>query len=451
MMGSHLFRTVLVGILLLLLGAGNGARAQTVSSPVLTIDDAVATAMKGNRRVQSSVLDVSRAGEATADVKTERLPHFQVYFLAGEALNSINFTIPQGTLGTYPGIGPIPGRNAKISTPQTFTGLGLFQATQPISQLWKVHLAVLESRIGEELAQESLRKQRQDTAHSVRDLYYQIAQTQAQAASAEANVKYLADLQAETDRNLVEQAALKGDSLAVKAKLSQQRYQLLTLRDSLDSQKESLNQLLGRDLNAEFSVEAQPLPSDSEIDLAVARQEALNQRAEIREARLQTKKAEVQVRRQRAEYIPDFSVDFTYLTLPNVSLLPQNVLQAGFLLQWQPFDWGQKRHRIESLKDSVKQTNLTEQDAEQQVLVDVKTKFLKLAEARALLDTSALTQEAEREKMRVVTNRYGQKAALLSDVLQQEAAVVQADADYQKALAGFWSAKASFDYALGRN
>jgi outer membrane protein len=451
MMGSHLFRTVLVGILLLLLGAGNGARAQTVSSPVLTIDDAVATAMKGNRRVQSSVLDVSRAGEATADVKTERLPHFQVYFLAGEALNSINFTIPQGTLGTYPGIGPIPGRNAKISTPQTFTGLGLFQATQPISQLWKVHLAVLESRIGEELAQESLRKQRQDTAHSVRDLYYQIAQTQAQAASAEANVKYLADLQAETDRNLVEQAALKGDSLAVKAKLSQQRYQLLTLRDSLDSQKESLNQLLGRDLNAEFSVEAQPLPSDSEIDLAVARQEALNQRAEIREARLQTKKAEVQVRRQRAEYIPDFSVDFTYLTLPNVSLLPQNVLQAGFLLQWQPFDWGQKRHRIESLKDSVKQTNLTEQDAEQQVLVDVKTKFLKLAEARALLDTSALTREAEREKMRVVTNRYGQKAALLSDVLQQEAAVVQADADYQKALAGFWSAKASFDYALGRN
>jgi outer membrane protein len=139
------------------------------------------------------------------------------------------------------------------------------------------------------------------------------------------------------------------------------------------------------------------------------------------------------------------------LTLPNVNLLPQNVLQAGFLLQWQPFDWGQKRHKISSLKDSVKQTTLTEQDSEQQVMVNVNAKFLKLAEARALLDTSALTQEAEREKMRVVTNRYGQKATLLSDVLQQEAAVAQADADYQKALAAFWSARASFDYALGRN
>src|SRR3984957_13172729 len=447
----NVFSIVSVGILLLLLAAGNDAWAQTASLPVLTIDDAVAVAMKGNRRVQSSILDVSRAGEATADVKKERLPHFQVYFLAGEALNSINFKIPQGALGTYQSTGPIPGQTSNISTPQTFTGFVLGQATQPLSQLWKVHLAILESKIGEELAQERLRRQWQDTAHSIRDLYYQIAQTQAQVASAEANIKYLVDLQSEIDRNLAEQTALKGDSLAVKAKLSQQRYQLLTLRDSLETQKESLNQLLGRDLNAEFSVEAQPLPSDSEIDLAVARQEALKQRAEIREARLQTKKAEVQVRRQRAEHIPDFSLDFTYLTLPNVSLLPQNVLQAGFLLQWQPFDWGQKRHRIESLKDSVKQTNLTEQDAEQQVLVDVKTKFLKLTEARALLDTSALTQEAEREKMRVVTNWYGEKAALLSDVLQQEAAVVQADAEYQKALAAFWSAKANFDYALGRN
>src|SRR6202451_2947892 len=327
----NVFSIVSVGILLLLLAAGNDAWAQTAPLPVLTIDDAVAVAMKGNRRVQSSILDVSRAGEATADVKTERLPHFQVYFLAGEALNSINFKIPQGALGTYQSTGPIPGQTSNISTPQTFTGFVLGQATQPLSQLWKVHLAILESKIGEELAQERLRRQRQDTAHSIRDLYYQIAQTQAQVASAEANIKYLVDLQSETDRNLAEQTALKGDSLAVKAKLSQQRYQLLTLRDSLETQKESLNQLLGRDLNSEFSVEAQPLPADAEIDIAVARREALNQRAEIREARIQPRKAEVEVRRQRAEYIPDFSANVTYLSAPNVSFLPQNVSIAGFV------------------------------------------------------------------------------------------------------------------------
>jgi hypothetical protein len=84
------------------------------------------------------------------------------------------------------------------------------------------------------------------------------------------------------------------------------------------------------------------------------------------------------------------------------------------------------------------------------VLLDVHAKFRALAEARMLMDTSALTREAEREKLRVTTNRYGQKAALLSDVMQQEGAVVQADSDYQMALAAFWRARTSFDRALGR-
>src|ERR1700726_4154604 len=111
----NVFRIFWIGGLLLLLAAGNRARAQTTTPSLLTIDDAVTAAMMGNRRVQSNILDVSRAGERTADVKTGRLPQFQVYFLGGEALRSIDFTIPQGALGTYQSTGPIPGQASKIS------------------------------------------------------------------------------------------------------------------------------------------------------------------------------------------------------------------------------------------------------------------------------------------------------------------------------------------------
>ncbi len=448
---SILRTAVSIGCLCLLLVARKSAVAQTAPLPALSVDDAVAAAMKANRRVQSSVLDVSRAAEGTASLKTERYPQFRLALLGGAALRPIEFMIPRGILGNYPATGPIPGENRTVSNQQTFTGVVFGQATQPISQLWKIHLGVLESKIAEDLARERLRRQRQETAHAVRELYYQIVQTQAQVESAEANVRYLVDLESETNRNLAEQTVLKSDSLAVRAKVSQQRYQLITLRNSLESQKESLNQLLGRDLNTPFAVEPEPAPSIAEIDIAAAREEAMNQRAEIREAKLNAKRAEVEVRRERAEYIPDVSASLTYFSVANVSFAPQNVRQAGFLLQWQPFDWGRKRHTSESLKDSVKQTALTEREAEQQVMLDVNVTFRKLAEARALLDASALSQEAEREKMRVVANRYGQKAALLSDVLQQEAAGALADADYRKALAAFWSAKANFDYALGRN
>ena len=326
----------------------------------------------------------------------------------------------------------------------------LGQISEPLTQQWKVHLAGLSSRLTEDLAREHLEQQKQDTAHSVRDLYYQIVQSQSEVESADAAVKYLVELQAETDRNLAEQAALKGDSLTVKAKLSRQRFQLMTLRDRLAMQKESLNRLLGRDLETDFRVEAEPMPDTSEIDLAEARKQAAARRPEIQQARTQTQKAEVDVRRQRAEYIPDLSLHFTYLAFPNVNFLPQNIMEAGFLLQWQPFDWGEKRHKIAALHDAVKQASLTEQDAAQQVTLDVDARYRALAESRALLDTVAVSQEAEREKLRVVTNRYGQKAALLADVLQQEAAMAQADSEYRNALAAFWKAKAGFDRALGK-
>jgi len=428
--------------------AGANARGQTAS--ILTLDDAVAIAKKGNRQVQSAALDVERAREETAAVKTSRLPQFQVSMSGGEALRPIGFTIPPGALGMYPGSGPIPAQKSNITTPQSFNSFILTQASQPLSQLWKVHLALVSSQTSEDAAKEKLRQQEQDTAHSVRDLYYQTAQTQTQIESAEAMEKYLGALQGETDRNLAERAALKGDSLAIRAKLSQQRLQLLNLRDTSKTQKEALNNLLGRDLETEFSVELQPVPRADEIELAAARDLALRQRPEIQQAALQTKKAGNEVRRQRAEYIPEISATFTYVSVQNVSFAPQNILNAGFLLQWQPFDWGQKRHKTESLHDAARQAKLSEHDTEQQVLLDVNAKFRGLAESRMGLDTIALTQETEREKLRVMTNRYGEKAALLSEVLQQEAAVVQADSDYQKALAAFWTAKASFDRALGR-
>ena len=428
----------------------NGAEVIVKSIPVLTINEAVALAVKGNRQVRSTALGVDAAQQETAALRTSLWPQFQTYLLGGEALRPISFTIPEGALGVYPATGPIPAEDSKVTTPQQFTGLVFAQASQPLSQLWKIHLSLISSKIGEDLARETLRQQRQDTAHSVRDLYYQIAQTQTQIGNAEANEKYLVELEAETDRNLAQQTALKGDSLSVRAKLSQQSYQLFNLRDTEQTQKESLNRLLGRDLSTPFSVEVQPMPRPEEIDLQAARREAIEQRTEVREARLQAKKADIAVRQERAQYIPDVSATFTYVTLPNVSFAPQNILQAGFLLQWQPFDWGQKKHKSESLRDSANQATLSEQDAEQQVILDVNAKFRSLAEARALLDTTALSQEAEREKLRVAVNRYEQKAALLFVVLQQEAAVSAASSDYENAVAAFWRAKASFDRSLGR-
>jgi outer membrane protein len=193
----------------------------------------------------------------------------------------------------------------------------------------------------------------------------------------------------------------------------------------------------------------QPVADVAELDLEIARKQALEQRPEVREARLQTKSAQLDVRRERAEYIPDLSLQVSYLSFQNVNFLPRNAGNVGFLLQWQPFDWGYKKHRIRELNAASQQKSITEQDAEQRVLLDVEDKFRKLSEARILLDVQTDAREAEQAKLREVTNRYTQQAALLSDLLQQQSAVSQTDAQYQQALAGFWTSHAEFEKAIG--
>ena len=417
--------------------------------PVLSLDEAVRMALHDNRQVQIGLLAVHKAVEATAQIGSSRYPLFNLDVLSGVALNPMHLTIPKGTIGDLPGIGPLPATDVSITTPRRVTAFIHGSAAQPLSQLYKIRLAMIASRMGEDLARENLRQTRQETAQQVREAYYQIAQTQAGLAAVETSLGYLDELDGLLGRRLAEEVVLRSDSLSVKAQIAQQRYQLLVLRDAGASGKESLNRLLGRDLAADFSVELQPIPGAEETDLAAARAKALQQRPEIRKAELQVRKTELDIRRERAEYLPNLSLQVSYFSFANMNFAPQNVTSAGFLFEWQPFDWGEKHHQIEQLRDAANQASLTQSDAAQQVLLDVGAQFRKLGESRALLDAQTAVQQAEREKLRVVMHRFDEKSALITDVLQQQAALSQADSQFSKALAAFWAARASFYRALG--
>jgi outer membrane protein TolC len=451
----NMHRIMLRACLLLLLSATAlpKARAQATDAdsapPLLTLEEALRIALDNNRDVQISELSVAKARESVAEAKTNYLPKLDMYVLGALPFQPIKSTVPAGSFGTYPATGPIPAKNETVQSPDRVSAFINASAAQPLTQLYKVKLSVQQARLGNNLAQEEVRGQHQEIRRQVKEAYYQLAQMQPQVRSAEAVIRYLAELSKVAEQRLNVQTALASDSLTIKARLKQQQYQLLTLQDSLDVQKQNLNHLLGRDLNTQFSVEDEPVSDDAELSLEAARKQALEQRPDVREAHLQTKVAQLDVRRERAEYIPNISMQVSYLSFQNVNFLPQNAGSAGFLMQWQPWDWGYKKHRIAELTSTTKQKVLTEQDTEQRVLLDVDNTFRKLEEARVLLEAQAETREADKEKLREMTDRYKQQTALLSDLLQQQSSVSQSDAQYQQALQGFWTARAEFEKAIG--
>jgi outer membrane protein TolC len=97
----------------------------------------------------------------------------------------------------------------------------------------------------------------------------------------------------------------------------------------------------------------------------------------------------------------------------------------------------------------VEQSRYQLDETRSQVVLNVDSTFRKLAESRALLQVTEAARAAAIEKLREVNDKFRKAAVLLRDVLEQQAAVENANNEYEESLLAFWSAKANFEKALG--
>jgi outer membrane protein TolC len=416
---------------------------------VLTLDRAIELARANNRASERAKLDIDRQREATAEAKTALYPRFDTYLLGTQLLQPLDFTIKAGQLGTYPSTGPIPSKNMDLHTPARPVAVASMTLTQPITQIPRIRFSVAEQRLNEDLSHQTYAQTDQQIVNEVRGAYYSLLQSQSQAESQRATIHSLEELHQLTERRLEEKAALKADSLRVKAEEAKAKYQLLVTEDTLADRKEALNRLLGRDLLVDFSVEGVPNALPEEMDLRAARKLALAQRPEIKIASIKEKQASLETKIERTRYLPDISIQANYLTPAGIDFLPQNIGGIGALLTWQPWDWNQKRHNIAGKVLAEHQAALTAGDARDQVLLDVDSQFRKLREARAQLAVAESVRDAEQEKLRNQTGAYAHKAILLSDLLQEQALLATTEDQYRQGLLAFWTIRADFEKALG--
>ena len=320
---------------------------------------------------------------------------------------------------------------------------------QPLSQLFRIKLNIQSAKVSSEIAGEDLRAKRQSVASDVKAAYFAVLQTQSSLEALEQSIKLYYELDRVTGDYVLQQVALKSQGMEVKARLATAEYDALKLRNAIRSQKERLNQLLGQPLDNDFVVSPIPALTNLDLDLSAAQARAREQRPELRQAILKRKQAELDRRSKKAEFIPDISLSYRYMSPFSLDPLPKNISAAGLYLSWEPFDWGRKKRELATKRKIEQQAANHIEEVETQVLVEVNARFRKLQEMRVALQVTRLSQETEREKLRVVSNRYGEKAALLNEVLQTESDLAQANHQYRDALVGFWNAKADFEKAIG--
>ena len=416
---------------------------------VLTLQQAIELGLRHNRLIRHERLEVEKASDKLAALATRRMPGVDVSVFEMQWINPPEFRFSRGVFGSFPGLGPVPPVNTTISSSFGPTAFIFARATQPLTQLHRIGLGMRMGEINRELAESRLQLKQREVTHQIKRSYYAILQTQSALQASEETLKLYRELDRVVGEYVAQQISLASDSLDIRTQMARHEYETLRLQNSLAAAKEQLNHLVGRDVRSEFSVSEVSTATVYEAELSTAQARALAERGELRELQQKIRLAEYDHRLKKAEAIPDLSFTVGYFSAFGVAVLPRNAAGAGFTLNWEPFDWGRRRHELAERTRTIEQAREGLREAESLILREVSDRFRKLREAQALLRVAQAHQEATREKLRVSTNKYAQEATLYKDVLQQQAALAEAQHQYQQALLAFWTSRADFEKAIG--
>jgi outer membrane protein TolC len=438
-----------VGFALFVLTLSSGLRANDEQSEVLTVDHAVKVALANNRTLKITSLQLADTKQEYLAFKTHRYPSFQTFIFASELLAPISFTVPAGQFGTYNGIGPIPATNTPITTPQQPTAYVMANVTQPLFTLYKINIGLQGKGLEVDKAAQDYEGKKISVVANVRETYYTALQVEDSISATESSIKQYEELERISTQYLAEQVVLKSELMEVQTRLAEQKLSLLKLQDKQATAKENLNNLMGRDIHTPFKTSPAAELSPAEDNLPTAESKALEQNSDIKQAEITIKQAQNMVRQTKAKYLPDMDLSVHYVSPFGFNFVPQNIAGAGVQFSWEAWDWNRRKHEVNAKNLQVEETQVSLEETKAQVLLEVDKEYRAVHEAQAAVTTAALYRDSAQEKLREVTEQYGQKTKLLRDVLQQQASVDKANSDYSSALAEFWSARAKLLKAMG--
>jgi outer membrane protein TolC len=433
-----------------LLSTVEQAAGQQPNLPELTLEQAVEQAVANNSSLRTASLDTLRAADDLAANKTRRFANTQVAALAAQLVTKPSVTYPAGSLGVYSATGPIPAADQKVEIPRKPVGTVNVLVTQPLSTQYQLHLQLKALALGLEGTRQDEVKTRLEVVDKVRRAYYAIVEAQSALDSLEASLPYYRESQRLAAVSRGKETILESDLLNADAQLLKIQNAISDASDRVASASEQLNDLIGRDVHTQFRVAA---VSDADTDFTApeaVEARALQNRPDLKKAKLQVQQANYDARAKKAEYIPDVSLAFSYYTTANFeNVFPSNVGTVGMSLRWEPWDWGRKHQEYEGRRAKESQARIAVGATERAVVLEVRNASRQLDNSRRQLTLSDANERAARQKLKELQEKVKREAALSKDLYQAQSDLASADSQQQQALTAFWKARADLKKAIG--
>jgi outer membrane protein TolC/preprotein translocase subunit SecF len=428
----------LIVALAFLLGSGQ-ALAETRK---LTLDEAVTLAVAQNSSLKIAGAKVRENREKRKSVRSDYFPHLQNestwFYLTDKQL----VTVPTGSLGTVPGLGPFPTQDTSINQgSQSITALDT-TLSQPLTQLPKIYQADQIAHADQKIAAAELDKARDDVVFVTHRLYYGlfIARKQKDAASAAVTVGEQALREAKdsvTAGNMLEVAAISSNAV-----LLQNKHSLLSAEIQIADFNSELDDLLGLPLDTIIDPVDPPPPEFTANPREKYVREALERNAEIKAAQESVNKAQSGVKAAQLEYVPDISTFARYAHQDGVPFLANNIGVFGIKMTWDIFDWGKKQGVVAQRKEQLAQANENLNRVKKRVEVEVDKAYRKLEQTRRLIDVARESLALQKENLRLKSDGIKSGTATEAQYATAIASVKRAEYEELQALLGYYLAVA---------
>ena len=417
----------------------------------LTLDEAVDLAIKQNSVLKLAHRKAEEAGLKTREVRASYYPQISnnsLYFYATE-LQRVEF--PAGALGQIPGVGPLPPSNLSLFQGARNYALSTTSLAQPLTQLYKVRHGEEAARADAQIAEENVRKGRQELVYGIYQLYFGLLISQKQLSATAQRIALAEENLRDASNAVTSGNALQVAELGRKAQVLEAQQARLALENQVADLMAELNDATGLPLNTPLELEP-PSPDMSPLPaLPDLVKQAIGANPQVREAELTVAKAREGLTVAKAEFIPEVTALAQYVFQSGVPFFPTNNGLFGGQFKFDILDWGKRQNVVQQRQSGVSAAEENLRRVRNRVAVEIEKSYRKVERSRKLVDVSAQALEYRRESERISKDQVEAGTATQAVWLEAQSNRAGAEADFFAATIGARLSKAELDKVAGIN
>ncbi len=412
----------------------------------LSLEDCIMLGLQNSPAMRSAASGV-RAGDAQ---KKEALTGF-----FPELRTSYSYTrLNEAPELKFPGIPPsIPAMNIPAGDQNTY--LWALEARQPLFAGGKILAGYQISAIVHEASRVSAKAQRQEVVYEVKAAYFDVLRANRILETARQSVEMLTRHQDVAAHFFQAGLIPKNDFLRADVALALGQQRLIRAQNALALAGARLNTLLKRDPSEpvllDDILDYSPMTQSFDSSLAEARQ----RRPELLHAKLRAQMAAKQVVAARSEYWPKLQLIANYSRYgdtPSVSgsdLRDAESWSVMGMASWTFWEWGKTKFRVDASLAAENQAIDAVEQLEDHLRLEILNAYLLIREAESQIRVSEKVILQADENFRISEERYKQRVAASTDVLDAQTILTRAKFDYANALADYGIQQARLERAMG--